>query len=232
MRKIIRNSAECFQCGDKLESKSVHDFKSCSCGNISVDGGKEYIRRLGDIEHKNSQDTSVTEVILQCTILSGPSGAGKSTFIKKEIYQESVVLSADHFFMVDGEYKFDPTKLSEAHNSCLRKFIAACQEGEAAKRLDKESPLVVVENTNTTVEEIAPYYSVAKAFGYEVELVTLHTPVELATKRNVHGVPFKSVQAMQDRIAARKLPPFWNLKQTNLRWTNSLYGNIGRFERA
>lgn len=44
--KLIRNSAECHECGECLESKSVHDFRSCICGNLSVDGGKEYVRRL------------------------------------------------------------------------------------------------------------------------------------------------------------------------------------------
>lgn len=44
--KIIRNAAECPKCHEIIESTHRHDFRSCSCGNISVDGGKEYIRRL------------------------------------------------------------------------------------------------------------------------------------------------------------------------------------------
>lgn len=46
--KILRNSAKCLKCGDEIESKSVHDFVSCKCGAISVDGGHEYLRRVGD----------------------------------------------------------------------------------------------------------------------------------------------------------------------------------------
>lgn len=42
---IIRNSAKCLVCGDEIESKHRHDFMPCSCGNIFVDGGKDYIRR-------------------------------------------------------------------------------------------------------------------------------------------------------------------------------------------
>jgi hypothetical protein len=45
MRKIIRNALRCRHCGDVIESKSVHDFKQCSCGAIFVDGGCEYLRR-------------------------------------------------------------------------------------------------------------------------------------------------------------------------------------------
>lgn len=34
--------------GNVIESKSVHDFKNCSCGSSSVDGVLEYLRRVAD----------------------------------------------------------------------------------------------------------------------------------------------------------------------------------------
>ena len=43
--KIIRNRAKCLLCGDIIESTDRHDFKMCSCGALSVDGGLDYIRR-------------------------------------------------------------------------------------------------------------------------------------------------------------------------------------------
>lgn len=42
---IIRNAIQCKKCGDIIESVSVHDFKTCSCGSCSVDGGHYYLRR-------------------------------------------------------------------------------------------------------------------------------------------------------------------------------------------
>lgn len=57
---IIRNSAKCKLCGDEIESVHRHDFKSCSCGEIFVDGGKSYIRR-GAKDLNNIIDTSITE---------------------------------------------------------------------------------------------------------------------------------------------------------------------------
>lgn len=45
MMKIVRNMAKCARCGDVIESKSVHDFVTCSCGAISVDGGHAYCKR-------------------------------------------------------------------------------------------------------------------------------------------------------------------------------------------
>ena len=45
MKKIKINKAKCLLCGDIIESKHVHDYKTCKCGKIAVDGGLEYLRR-------------------------------------------------------------------------------------------------------------------------------------------------------------------------------------------
>jgi hypothetical protein len=44
-KKIIRNAAKCLKCNDIIESKHVHDFVTCRCGAISVDGGHDYLKR-------------------------------------------------------------------------------------------------------------------------------------------------------------------------------------------
>lgn len=49
MKKIIHNRGRCRICQTVIESKHVHDFVSCKCGAVSVDGGHEYLRRVGDI---------------------------------------------------------------------------------------------------------------------------------------------------------------------------------------
>ena len=45
MKRIIKNAIQCKHCGEIIESKSVHDFKTCKCGKVFVDGGHEYLRR-------------------------------------------------------------------------------------------------------------------------------------------------------------------------------------------
>ena len=45
MKEIIRNRARCKICGDVVESMYRHDFRACCCGNLHVDGGRDYIRR-------------------------------------------------------------------------------------------------------------------------------------------------------------------------------------------
>jgi hypothetical protein len=44
---IITNKARCKKCQDVVESKFTHDFVSCKCGAMFVDGGKSYLRRGG-----------------------------------------------------------------------------------------------------------------------------------------------------------------------------------------
>ena len=50
MPRIIRNAIRCKKCGEVIESKTVHDFKFCSCGSCAVDGGHDYLRRCGKRE--------------------------------------------------------------------------------------------------------------------------------------------------------------------------------------
>lgn len=49
-QRLLRNQAQCLRCGDVIESTHVHDLVSCSCGQLFVDGGLEYLRRGGDPE--------------------------------------------------------------------------------------------------------------------------------------------------------------------------------------
>lgn len=141
------------------------------------------------------------------TILSGLSGSGKSTYIK-HCCGSAVVCSADNYFMSDGEYRFDVSKLSQAHGACFKGTIDALQKGEDH---------VVIDNTNTSNEEIAPYVLAAQAFGYEVEIVTLVAPkgmtegdyIAACAERNAHNVPAAGIAGQAQRIASRRLMPWW-----------------------
>lgn len=39
------------KCGDVIQSKHVHDFVWCRCGQLAVDGGGEYLKMCGDFKH-------------------------------------------------------------------------------------------------------------------------------------------------------------------------------------
>jgi predicted kinase len=140
---------------------------------------------------------------MKVIILSGISGSGKST-LAAERYPNAVVVSADDYFMdADDVYRFNPAHLPQAHMACLRDFIETVVEGR--------EPLVVVDNTNTTLAEIAPYYAAARAFGYDVELISVKCSVEVAAARNRHGVPMGGIVGQAERLAQLQLPPFWEL---------------------
>lgn len=59
-RKIIKNSIQCNHCKVTIESKHQHDFVSCHCKKVSLDGGTEYLSRSGSIE--DYQELSIIEV--------------------------------------------------------------------------------------------------------------------------------------------------------------------------
>ena len=46
-KKIIKNKIQCKYCGDILESIDIYDKKKCSCGRVGIDGGHDYLKRIG-----------------------------------------------------------------------------------------------------------------------------------------------------------------------------------------
>ncbi len=132
-------------------------------------------------------------------ILRGLPGSGKSTFAKT--LSANIIISADDFFVgEDGVYRHDPRKQGEAHNDCFRRFVAAQMLGDET---------IVVDNTNISASEIAPYALAGVAAGYNVEIVTVWCDVSVAFKRNIHGVPPYVVLSMFRRMLTEDLPPYW-----------------------
>ena len=57
--EIISNKIKCKKCGDVIESKNTNDYKRCSCGAVAVDGGKDYLKRIGN--EKDYEEISITK---------------------------------------------------------------------------------------------------------------------------------------------------------------------------
>lgn len=46
-KRIALNAAKCKNCGVVVVSLHVHDYRTCKCGKIAVDGGRDYLKRAG-----------------------------------------------------------------------------------------------------------------------------------------------------------------------------------------
>lgn len=46
MKHIVKNEVKCDHCKYIIESTDIHDFKTCSCGMVSIDGGYDYLKRV------------------------------------------------------------------------------------------------------------------------------------------------------------------------------------------
>lgn len=150
------------------------------------------------------------------TILRGIPGAGKSTYAATldackntcgmDWCNHYFVCSADKYFETPTGYVFDKYSLNEAHSWCLKQFIIAIRGFGHTN--------IVVDNTNITGVEIAPYHTIATAFGYECEIITLKIPHELAHTRNVHGVPLKTCKYKESilDVEASRFPKHWKHK--------------------
>lgn len=150
-------------------------------------------------------------------IMRGLPGCGKSHWVRNFLigYKTSIcVVSADSYHyteqppnpdgtLVPPKYEFKQVNARRAHDLCYIDFIAAIREGWQ---------VIIVDNTNLTAWEIAPYLRYAEVMGLEVEIVWLRVPVPKCIARGVHGVPEATYAKMADRLEKEVLPPWW--KQT------------------
>jgi len=125
-------------------------------------------------------------------LLRGIPGAGKSTLAKQ---LGDSHFETDTFFMVEGEYKFDPTKLRKAHEWCQSQIELAMINNHVTAGLDNSD--IVVSNTFTQAWEMDAYYELANQYGYRVFSIIVenrHGGV------NQHNVPEDKLQIMKDRF--------------------------------
>ena len=135
-------------------------------------------------------------------------GSGKSIFAKRLMSKAqaenktAIICSADDFFIElgKGQYKFDPSKIADAHKHCFRKFIQAIQN-----KID----LIIVDNTNLSAWELSPYKAYAEDQDYDFAINEIKADPDLAFKRQEHGVPLAAHQRMTQSLEQEFIPPWW-----------------------
>lgn len=141
---------------------------------------------------------------MRVIIMQGVPGSGKITWAQSVEGANVTIVSADHFFEnpITGEYRFNPAKLGDAHASCMRDFLSTLMDPHG---LDD---IVIVDNTNIMIDQMSPYYLVARAYGVPVEIVRVKCDPAIAADRNSHGVPRETVLRMARMM--QDPPKFWD----------------------
>jgi predicted kinase len=127
-------------------------------------------------------------------LLRGLPGAGKSTLAKSI---GGTHFEADMFFLDENSnYKFDVTKLKDAHAWCQGQVNMAMILNVTTGENEK----IIVSNTFTQEWEMAAYYELAKQWGYTVFSLIVenrHGGV------NDHGVPDDKLEIMKNRFEVK-----------------------------
>ena len=123
-------------------------------------------------------------------LFRGVPGAGKTSLCASLGIKP---MSADMYFETMGDngdliYRFDPTRLKEAHAWCQKHTGISMEMGV--------SP-VGVANTFTQEWEMQSYFELAEKWGYKVFTVIVENR---HGNSNIHGVPDDKVQVMKDRF--------------------------------
>lgn len=126
------------------------------------------------------QITPLASADTELVLIRGLPGSGKSTMAKVLALVGYAHFEADMFFMQDGAYCYDRTRIRDAHAWCQNMTREALRAGQRT----------VVSNTFTQRREIEPYLVMSR----NVRIIEAH-----GSWPNEHGVPDETLRIMAAR---------------------------------
>ena len=126
-------------------------------------------------------------------LVRGLPGSGKSTLAKLLVGDKDYCHKEADMYFVDGDgnYKFEPSKIKDAH--------AWCKE-EVEFLMKYEHSPIVVSNTFTQEWEMNDYYKMAEELGYMVFSLIVENR---HGGKNIHGVPDDKLEIMKNRFEVK-----------------------------
>jgi predicted kinase len=119
--------------------------------------------------------------------MQGIAGSGKSTYAEMmasqwasniDVGYDVVIRSTDEFWYStdhpDDPYNFDIARIEEAHRWNQQRVIHDMQQ---------ETAVIIVDNTNIKRWHVEPYIQMAQVFDYDIQVVRVDVPLEVAIKR-------------------------------------------------
>jgi predicted kinase len=131
----------------------------------------------------------------QMIILRGIPGSGKSTLanVLYNTIDDCRIINADTLLIDEnGEYKWSPDAMRNAHGAC--KIIAEMAMVNGAK-------CIINDNTNTKESDYKPYMELAEKYGYQVHVI--HVENHHGSKSS-HDIPEKTMNKMKARLGIKK----------------------------
>lgn len=175
--------------------------------------------------NSHNQATALHRSVL---VLSGLPGSGKTTYARELALRldprqaHLYTVSADAYFTdAKGVYTYRPADIGRAHAACFRRFLTVLQKyaPDVGRPVDPQylgvPVVVVVDNTNTTALESAPYMLAAAAHDFQARIVRVRCPIEVAVRRNIHQVPLDALERMAAALE-QPLPPWWDVIQLDV----------------
>jgi predicted kinase len=130
-------------------------------------------------------------------LIRGLPGSGKTTFALNLVNgHDFLVCEADKYFInkETGEYKFDSSKIKDAHKSCRDTVETYMKDSLLNDQFYRD---IAVSNTFTQEWEMEEYYKLAEQYGYMVFSIIVenrHSGV------NEHGVSAEKLEQMRNRF--------------------------------